>query len=338
MPPFVLGTFSIAGCTPFAAVVLNERVLALQAIPRILPSMGRYFVRKTTMIDLVEDWDRGFLALEEAVAALTTPQYVDAFQNLSVPVDLLHAHPPVAARQIFGVGANYQEHVIGMMIKSPWPGSEGMSPEERRHAAEELLDEKRKAGVPAVFTKLHTALAGASDRLVIPEMARQCDWEIELGVVLGKPARHVTAVEAMDRIVGYTILNDVSARGLQIHPDMKIAGPDWISCKSPPGFAPCGPYLVPSAFVPAPYGLRMTLALNGKIMQDGNTSDMIYRIDKVIEFLSSRIQLLPGDIISTGTPPGNGAFYGRFLQPGDVMEATIDGLGTQQVTCVKEIK
>jgi 2,4-didehydro-3-deoxy-L-rhamnonate hydrolase len=333
MRPFALGTFSIAGGTPFGALVLNERALALRALGRVVPRVGTYFARMTSTLDLVEDWERGFPILIEAAAALASSEHGDAFQSLSVSVDRLHVHPPVAARQIFAVGANYRQHVVDMMVKS---AGEGANLEDTRRAAEALMNERARTGLPYVFTKLPTALAGADDPLVIPEMVRQCDWEIELAVVIGRHARHVAAADAMSYVAGYAVFNDVSARGLQHRPDLKDAGADWLSCKSQPGFAPFGPYIVPAEFVPSPYDLRMTLALDGKLMQDGNTGDMLFKIDRVLEFLSSRVQLLPGDIISTGSPTGNGAIYGRFLRPGDLMEATIAGLGTQRVRCVAE--
>ena len=334
--PFALGTFSIAGGAPYGAIVLNERVLALRAIPRALPHLGGYFGRMAQTLDLLEDWEHGFPALVSAVAELATAPYSEGFHSLSAPVGILRAHPPIGARQIFAVGANYREHMVEMTIKAMEANPESKGPQEQRRAAEALMDARAEKGMPYAFTKLHTALAGADDTLVIPEMVHQCDWEVELSAIIGRPARHVAAADAMDYVAGYAILNDISARGLQARPDMKEAGSDWLSCKSQPGFAPFGPYFVPAAFVPSPYDLRMTLALNGQVMQDGNSSDMLIKIDRIIEFLSSRVQLLPGDIISTGTPSGTGASHGRFLRPGDMMEASISGLGTQHVKCVAE--
>lgn len=131
------------------------------------------------------------------------------------------------------------------------------------------------------------------------------------------------------------MVNDVTARDRINREEMRF---DWLKGKSPPSFLPFGPYLVPAAFVRDPQDLRLTLTLNGRTMQDELSADMIYGVARLIEYLSSHVQLVPGDVICTGSPAGNGAHYNRFLQPGDVMEASIDGLGTQRNPCVAEVK
>jgi 2-keto-4-pentenoate hydratase/2-oxohepta-3-ene-1,7-dioic acid hydratase in catechol pathway len=113
-------------------------------------------------------------------------------------------------------------------------------------------------------------------------------------------------------------------------------GTDWVACKSAPSWSPLGPYLVPAAFVPNPQNLRLVLKLNGETKQDGNTNDMIFNIAAQIEFLSKLTQLLPGDVICTGTPSGNGLHYGRYLRPGDIMECNIEGVGAQRNVCEAE--
>jgi 2,4-didehydro-3-deoxy-L-rhamnonate hydrolase len=128
-------------------------------------------------------------------------------------------------------------------------------------------------------------------------------------------------------------VNDITARDRINHKEMRF---DWLKGKSQPGFLPFGPYLVPAAFVPDPQGLRLTLKLNGQVMQNESSGDMIYGVARLIEYLSEHVQLLPGDLICTGSPAGNGAHYNRFLRPGDVMEAEIDGLGAQRNLCSVE--
>jgi len=136
----------------------------------------------------------------------------------------------------------------------------------------------------------------------------------------------------MDYIAGYTIANDISNRGqiFRSDSDMKPMGSDWVSSKSSPGYCPLGPYLVPAAFVENPMDLQINLALNGDMMQDESTADMIIDIPRLIEYLTARVQLLPGDVLLTGSPSGNGVHYKRFLQTGDVMDCSITGLGTQR--------
>ena len=140
----------------------------------------------------------------------------------------------------------------------------------------------------------------------------------------------------MDYVAGYTIANDVTARDRLYRPDMRTIASDWLSSKSPPSFLPLGPYLVPARFVPQPQALRITLALNGQTMQDALTSDMIFDISRQIEYVSNRVALLPGDILLTGSPAGNGTHHQRFLRPGDELTGAITGLGQQRNTCIAE--
>jgi 2-keto-4-pentenoate hydratase/2-oxohepta-3-ene-1,7-dioic acid hydratase in catechol pathway len=211
-----------------------------------------------------------------------------------------------------------------------------MTPAELRTYAENLMTERARTGAPYVFSKIPSAVTGPYDPVILPALARQPDWELELAVVISKPARHVRRAQAMDYVAGYTIANDITSRDLIWCKDPKAMGTDWISSKNSPTFLPLGPYLVPAAFVADPQKLRLVLKLNGETMQDESTSDMIFDIARQIEYISSRVQLWPGDIICTGSPAGNGTHYGRFLRDGDVMETSITGLGEQRNPCVAE--
>jgi 2,4-didehydro-3-deoxy-L-rhamnonate hydrolase len=153
-------------------------------------------------------------------------------------------------------------------------------------------------------------------------------------VVIDRPAFHVPRAAAHDYIAGYTICNDITNRELVHRQDLKAIGSDWVMGKSLPGYLPMGPYLVPSAFVPTPQDVRITLKLNREVKQDESTADMIFDIPQLIEYLSSRIRLWPGDLLLTGSPSGNGSHYNRFLRPGDVLEGSITGLGAQRNLCV----
>jgi 2-keto-4-pentenoate hydratase/2-oxohepta-3-ene-1,7-dioic acid hydratase in catechol pathway len=150
-------------------------------------------------------------------------------------------------------------------------------------------------------------------------------------VYIGKAARHVKAADALDYVAGYTVVNDITDRVLLWRKDdMKAMGTDWVSGKSSPSYLPTGPFLVPAAYVPDPQNLRITLKLNGEIKQDDVTGDMIHDVRRLIEYLSSKVQLYPGDLLCTGSPAGNGTHYNRFLRANDVVESSITGLGVQR--------
>jgi 2-keto-4-pentenoate hydratase/2-oxohepta-3-ene-1,7-dioic acid hydratase in catechol pathway len=156
--------------------------------------------------------------------------------------------------------------------------------------------------------------------------------------VIGIEAYRVEAADALRHVAGYVIANDLTTRDRVFRPDMPGLGTDWLAGKNAPTFLPLGPWLVPAPFVPDPAALRVTLKLNGQTMQDETTADMIFGVPELIAHVSAITPLRPGDLLLTGSPAGNGAHYGRYLQPGDVMESTITGglidLGTQHNRCV----
>ena len=184
---------------------------------------------------------------------------------------------------------------------------------------------------PVLFFKATTALMGPNDNIIIPKNSEKTDWEVELAVVIGKKASYVEESEAMDYVAGYCLHNDVSERAFQIE-----RGGTWAKGKGCDTFAPMGPFMATKDEIANPHNLRLWLKLNGKILQDSNTSDFIFNIPFVISYLSQFMTLLPGDVISTGTPAGVG--FGLkpqvFLKEGDVLELGIDGLGTSTQTCV----
>jgi len=184
---------------------------------------------------------------------------------------------------------------------------------------------------PVIFMKSTTALVGPNDNIVIPKNALKTDWEVELAVVIGKRASYVDEADAMDYVAGYVLHNDVSEREFQIE-----RGGTWDKGKGCDTFAPMGPFLATKDEVADPHSLRLWLKLNGKILQDSTTADFIFNIPQVISYTSQFMTLLPGDVISTGTPAGVGLgmkppFY---LNPGDVIELGVDGLGEAKQTVV----
>lgn len=194
----------------------------------------------------------------------------------------------------------------------------------RRHAEEAGM---ALPSEPIFFLKATSAICGPDDDVILPHEAEKGDWEIELGVVIGKPAQYVAETDAMDYVAGYCIVNDISERAFQLE-----RGSQWTKGKSSDTFGPVGPWLVTADEVENPHDLPMQLYLNGQLMQDGRSDDLIYDIPRLISHLSRYFTLHPGDVIATGTPSGVGMGLKpqRFLRSGDIMRASIEGLGQQQ--------
>jgi 2-keto-4-pentenoate hydratase/2-oxohepta-3-ene-1,7-dioic acid hydratase in catechol pathway len=239
---------------------------------------------------------------------------------------------------VFCSGANYKKHVIDLIVdEGGGPSSETMTTEERRAWATKMMDDRAANGDPYMFTKPVSVITGAYDNVVLPPHAKAPAWELELGVVIGRKARHVTKAEALNYVAGYSIVNDITNRDHVFRRNaVKAMGSDWVAAKGSPTYLPFGPCLVPAAFVPDPQNLQLTLKLNGEVKQDESTADMIFDIARQIEYLSGLVELWPGDVICTGSPAGNGTHYKRFLREGDVVEATITGLELQRNVCVNE--
>lgn len=270
------------------------------------PGQERPCVRvdETTILDvssLVDDFDGPWLDgggierlrrnLEERASDFPR---VDAGERIGAPV----ARPG----NIPAIGLNYADHAkeAGMAI-----------PEE-----------------PVLFAKAVSAYCGPNDTVLIPRGSTKTDWEVELGVVIGKTANYVPdEAAAMDHVAGYCIVNDVSERDFQLH-----RGPTWIKGKSAKTFCPTGPWLVTRDEVPDPQNLAMTLKVNGEVRQSGNTNTMIFGVSHLVWYLSQFFVLEAGDLIATGTPPGVGMGMKppQYLKPGDVMELEIEGLGQQR--------
>lgn len=197
-----------------------------------------------------------------------------------------------------------------------------------KHAAESGAQPPKE---PILFSKATSVLSGPFDDVVIPKGSEKTDWEVELGVVIGKRASYVAEADALAHVAGYCVVNDLSERAFQIE-----RGGQWIKGKSAPTFGPIGPWLVTADEVGDPQRLGLWLELNGTRVQDGNTSDMIFGVATLVAYMSQFMALLPGDIITTGTPHGVGMGMKppRYLRPGDRMRLGVDGLGEQQQTAI----
>ncbi|MEU2349548.1 fumarylacetoacetate hydrolase family protein [Modestobacter sp. NPDC049651] len=243
---------------------------------------------------------------------------------------------PVTPRQVFQAGANYRTHVIDLVV-AHHDGSDGRTAEQVRADAAATMDARRDQP-PYVFQGLPSAICGAHDDVVLPADGEQPDWELELAAVIGRPARRVSAEHALDHVAGWTIVNDLTLREKVFRKnDRSALGADWLAAKNAPTFLPTGPVLVPVETLPDPGDLRITLRLNGEVMQDESTKDMVVDVARIIAWCSEVATLLPGDLVLTGSPAGNGLHHGRLLRAGDVMDSTITGLGAQSNRCVDEV-
>lgn len=212
--------------------------------------------------------------------------------------------PPVAGiGKLIGIGLNYSDHAAEIGIEPP--------------------------AEPVVFMKATSSIVGPDDDVVLPRGSTHGDWEVELGVVIGREAKYVSEAEALDYVAGYTIVNDVSERHFQIE-----RSGQWTKGKSCDTFGPIGPWLVTPDAVGNVQSLDMSADVSGERMQTGNTSTMIFTVAQIIAHLSEVMRLEPGDVIATGTPPGVGMGRDpkRYLRPGDVIELEIQGLGRQRQT------
>ena len=182
---------------------------------------------------------------------------------------------------------------------------------------------------PIVFMKATSAITGPNDDVIIPKGSEKTDWEVELGVVIGREARYITEAEALDHVAGYCVINDLSERDFQIH-----RGGQWTKGKSADSFGPIGPWLVTRDEVADPQALQMWLEVDGHRYQNGSTATMIFGVAHVVSYLSRFMSLQPGDIISTGTPPGVGLGQKPevYLRPGQTIRLGIEGLGEQRQT------
>ena len=283
------------------------------------------------LLSLLQDWEA--VAPRVAGWAADDAAFADAPTFDSAAIEL-----PYRPGQVFCTGANYKKHVVGLIMGDPAMRTaehEALSEDERRRQVEAMMG-KRAASLPFSFIKLPSCAVGPRDEVVLPSNVEKPDWELELGVVIGKRTHRVSAEQAMDHVAGFVVVNDVTAREHIFRKDGSAIGADWLSGKCFPTFLPMGPMIVPKAEVADPYDLTITLSVNGKVYQDESTADMMASIERQVAYLSDRVVLEPGDVICTGSPYGNGSAFGVFLKDGDVMEGTITGLGTQRNRCVAE--
>ncbi|HQW84585.1 MAG TPA: fumarylacetoacetate hydrolase family protein [Ferruginibacter sp.] len=253
--------------------------------------------------DYITDYNETFFAND----GLSTLKKIIADKALK-PVDKnLRLGSPIARpSKIICIGLNYSDHAKESNMQLP--------------------------AEPVIFFKSTTALTGPNDNLIIPKNSTKSDWEVELALVIEKKASYIQATEAMNYVAGYVLHNDYSERAFQIE-----RSGQWVKGKSCDSFAPIGPWLATTDEFEDVNNLRLWLTVNGKMMQDGNTRNLVFNIPYLVSYVSHFMTLLPGDIISTGTPAGVGMGQKPlpvYIQPGDVIELGIDGLGSSKQTAV----
>jgi 2-keto-4-pentenoate hydratase/2-oxohepta-3-ene-1,7-dioic acid hydratase in catechol pathway len=197
------------------------------------------------------------------------------------------------------------------------------------HCREQNVEPPKK---PLIFSKWSSCVIGPDEKVILPAESGQVDYEAELGVIIGKDGKHISADDVYDHIFGYVIVNDISAR------DVQFSDGQWVRGKSYDTFAPCGPYLVTADEIEDPQNLSIRLKVNGEVLQDSNTKEMIFDIKEQISYLSKGFTFSTGDLLATGTPHGVGVFRDPqiFLEDGDEMIIEIEGLGTLRNSCVRE--
>lgn len=267
-------------------------------------------LRETDAAGVVVDLGAGDLLglLEAGPPALELARRASGRESPLSAVQLLA--PLLRPPKLLALAANYQDHI-----------TEGGG---------QRVD---KAGLaPKLFLKPSSAISGPGQPLLLPAVSQTVDWEIELAVVIGRRCRKLPAEQALAAVAGYTIINDISARTIDYGSKRTDYAWreyfDWLMGKWPDGFAPLGPYLVTADETPDPQNLELRLTLDGVLRQGASTRDMLFGVAEIIAFASRFMTLEPGDIIATGTPSGVGDATGTYLQAGNVMEASISGLGT----------
>ncbi len=307
---FKLATVSSAGSPRFVAIVLDDKAVALDAV---LPRLNVNFpVASGSMLGLLDNWDRNFDVLCQAVSLLKKDGLDDPrWKKATSAVANLHLYAPIPRPpKMFYAAINYP--------RPPRPGDENKKKDDsivRR---------------PYMFEKTANCVSGPFDDVMKPIGYDEIDGEVELGVVMGRGGMRIAPDRAMEHVAGFMICNDLTVRNFRKPGELPTPGPDWFGSKCHDGFAPLGPYLVPRAFVPDCRNLRLILRVNGDVRQDGNTKDMIHSPEAQIAHLSNQINFEPGDVISTGTPNGIGLITGKYINAGDLIEAEIDLLGCQR--------
>ena len=260
------------------------------------------FEGPATLDLIIRDWDALGGTFDRLAARAASR--VRAGDLAGRPVGDVRFVAPFEPYRLFGAASNYIEHAAEMQTKLA----------------------AKKDSTPFIFLKSQSSVIGPEEPIRLPPESRKVDWEVELGVVIGRKGRRIRVDQALSHIAGYVVVNDVSARDLTRRSDFPFSH-DWFRGKSFDGFTPVGPWFVPRDCLGDPHDFRLTLTVNGETMQDGSSAEMIFNSFEQIAYLSSLLELRPGDLLATGTPAGVGMGRGVFLKPGDRVVAGIGGIG-----------
>jgi 2-keto-4-pentenoate hydratase/2-oxohepta-3-ene-1,7-dioic acid hydratase in catechol pathway len=333
--PFKVGTFEIDGVPRVGIVLRDQLIIELNAANAALERSADYpaIPVPADMLELIERYDYGLKRrLYEIVNDhVGRDRFGDNRPGYVHDVEDVRTLPPIMyPGKILNAAVNFYSHV-----------DESGMPEERREAARLRREER---GIPYLFLKpSRGAVVGNGDPIIIPYGRNRTDWEVELGTVIGRTAKYVSAADAEAHIFGYMVTMDISDRGGR-PPGGASFTLDWFVGKGHDSFAPQGPWIVPKEFYGNPMEiLRQSLSVGDEQMQEATAGDMIHSLWELVEYASSVITLYPGDVINNGTSGGTGmgtAVRGaqRFLQPGEEVTATIDGIGTLRLPVVGEEK
>jgi 2,4-diketo-3-deoxy-L-fuconate hydrolase len=309
---FGLGTFATSSRV-FVGLVRGDRV----------HDVSHVVGRDASLRDVLADWDAALDALVAIAPSLDS----------GTAIADLHVLPPVQpVGQVLCAGANYRRHVEQIVQTTLRNSGDPRSDDQLRDFALATI-ERQATSDPLMFIGLPSAVSGARDDVVLWTPGTQHDWELELAVIVKKPAFHVDPADAMDYVAGYIMSNDVSVRDVMARPQNPLT--DFVTSKNRPTYFPTGPIILPTRFVSDYRRLRISLSVNGEVMQDESVSDIIHGVESCVSYASHSTYLSAGDMILTGSPAGNAGHHGnRWLRPGDVMEGSITGLGTQTTKCV----
>lgn len=302
--------------TPYVCVVWNSRVVILYLAYKKLckklklpPVLQDQFTNPISFIN-------NFTRIKSAVIKLLSfaKQVNNSKKDFIFPLSRVKLMAPIPTPgAIYCLARNYTEHILEF---------------------DEKVMEQDKM-VPSIFIKPQTCVTGPGGPIILPKVGRQIDWEAELAVVIGKKAKYVSAENAIKYVFGYTCMLDISERGLKIRKRTEDRGRDkffdWLNGKWMDTFAPQGPWITTKDEIDDPQSLYINLSVNGVEKQNGNTGQMIFSIAEIISYLSKIVTLMPGDIISTGTPSGVGAPKGTFLKDGDLIEMKIEKIGCLKI-------
>jgi len=310
MTPIALATYR-KGSSLLPALVINSQLYDLAAaLGAGLPAPKPAWIADG-IASVVANWPDAAPWVREV--ANRAGELVAAHKVASVPNGTALVAAPIRPERIFCAASNYVEHAneMGTVLAA------------------------KSESKPYMFLKLRNTVIGTGEDIRMPPETRQLDWEIELAAVIGKRCRRIAVDDALGAIAGYTIVNDISARDLNVRGDYPFKF-DWFQGKCHDTFAPLGPWIVPSWQIPDPQAVDLRLDVNGTAMQEDSTRNMIWTVREQIAYLSTIVTLEPGDVVATGTPTGVGMGRGIYLKDGDAITATIRGIGKLENRVVAE--